>query len=134
MNTKLLLGASAGLLAAGGLVLQFAPQEVLARAGYPATGLAPVLVQVLGALYLGFAGLNWLSKGVRLGGINARPLAVGNGLHFFVGACTLLRYALRAPASAEAWAWAAGYALLAALFGAVLFGPTRPAAPPERGA
>ena len=103
MNTKLLLGTSAGLMAVGGLVLHFAPHEVLAYAGYPATDLAPVLVLVLGALYLGFAALNWMSKGVRMGGIYARPLALGNGLHFLVGAFTELHYAQRAPASAGAW-------------------------------
>lgn len=133
MNTKLLLGASAGLMAAGGLVLQLAPHEVLTYAGYPATGLAPVLVQLLGALYLGFAGLNWLAKGVRMGGIYARPLAMGNCAHFTVGALTLLKYALLTPASAAAWGWTAGYALVAGLFGAGLFVPPRRASPPERG-
>ena len=121
MSTKFLLGVSAALMAAGGLVLQFAPHEVLAYAGYPASGLAPVLVQVLGALYLGFALLNWMSKGVRMGGIYARPLALGNGLHWLVGAFTLLHYALQIPTQAGAWAWTAGYALFAGLFGAVMF-------------
>ena len=120
MNTKFLLAISAGLMAAGGLILQFAPHEVLTRAGYPASGLAPVLMQVLGALYLGFALLNWLSKGVRMGGIYARPLAMGNLLHFFAGAGALLRHAAHPPTGAWAWAVAAVYALLAVLFGAVL--------------
>ena len=132
MNTKFLLGASAALMAAGGLVLQFAPQEVLTHAGYPASGLAPVLVQVLGALYLGFALLNWMSKGVRMGGIYARPLAMGNGVHFLVGAFTLLHYALLTP-TANVWAWTAGYTLLAILFGAVMFVTPRQEPSPERG-
>lgn len=126
MNTTFLLGASAGLMAAGGLVLQFAPHEVLAYAGYPASGLAPVVLQMLGALYLGFAGLNWLAKGVRMGGIYARPLAIGNLLHFVVGACTLLRYAVHVPTATGVWVWAAGYALLALLFGVALFVSPRP--------
>ncbi len=122
MNTKLLLGATAGLMAAAGLVLQFAPHEVLAAAGYPASGPAPLVLQLLGALYLGFAALNWLSKGVRMGGIYARPLAVGNLLHAFAGAGALLRYAAQAPTGARvgAWAVAAAYTLGAALFGAAL--------------
>ncbi|AWM32196.1 hypothetical protein [Hymenobacter nivis] len=133
MNTKLLLGASAGLMAAVGLVLQFAPQEVLAYAGYPARGLAPVAVQLLGALYLGFALLNWMAKGVRMGGIYARPLAVGNLLHFVAGALALFRYAIRTPTGAGGWAWVAGYALGAGLFGAVLFISPRLESVPERG-
>ncbi|MCC3155493.1 hypothetical protein Q3A66_20730 [Hymenobacter sp. BT770] len=133
MNTKFLLGASAALMAAGGLALQFAPHEVLAYAGYPASGLAPVVVQLLGALYLGFALLNWMSKGVRMGGIYARPLAVGNVLHFLAGAFTLLHYALRNPAAAGVWVGAAGYALLAVLFGAILFVSPRLESAPERG-
>ena len=133
MNTKVLLGTSAGLMAAGGLVLQLAPHEVLAYASYPATGLAPVLVQVLGALYLGFALPNWMSKGVAMSGIYTRPLAMGSGLHFLVGAFTGLHYAQRAPVSAGAWGWTAGYALLAELFGAVLFVSPHREAMPARG-
>ena len=76
------------------------------------------------ALYLGFAGLNWLSKGVRLGSISARPLAAGNGLHFLAGVCALLRYAAHTPPGAGAVA--AAYALLAAHFGTVLFISPRP--------
>ena len=123
MNTKLLLGATAGLMAAAGLVLQFAPHEVLAAAGYGASGPAPLVLQLLGALYLGFALLNWMSKGVRMGGIYARPLAMGNLLHGVAGAGALLRYAVQAPAGARAGAWAvtAAYVLGTALFGAVLF-------------
>jgi hypothetical protein len=134
MNTKFLLGASAGLLAAVGCVLHFAPHEVLAAVGYPASGLAPVGVQLLGALYLGFAGLNWMAKGVRIGGIYARPLAMGNLLHFLTGAFTLCRYALRTPAAAGGWVWggAAGYVLGALLFGAVLFVSPHLESPPER--
>jgi hypothetical protein len=85
-------------------------------------------VQILGALYLGFAVLNWMSKGVRMGGIYARPLAMGNGLHFLVGAFTLFRYALQSPTATGVWVWAAGYALFAGLFSMVMF-----VSPPERG-
>ena len=44
-----------------------------------------------------------MSKGMLMGGIYARPLAMGNGLYFLVGAFTGLHYALRVPASAGAW-------------------------------
>ena len=86
------------------------------------------MVETDEALYLGFAGLNWLSKGVRLGSISARPLAAGNGLHFLAGVCALLRYAAHTPpgAGAGAGAVAAAYALLAAHFGTVLFISPRP--------
>ena len=103
------------------LVLQFAPHEVLAQAGYPANDLVLVMVQLLGAIYLGFVLLNWMSKGVRMGSIYACPLVMGNLLHFFAGADALLRHAAQTPTGAWAWAAATLHALLATLFGAVLF-------------
>jgi len=65
---------------------------------------------------------NWMVKGSRVGGIYNRPIAVGNLLHFAVGAITLGRFALRGP---EAWpplALAAIYTLFALAFGVVVFG------------
>jgi len=133
MNTKLLLTTSALLMAAGGLCLQFAPHEVLTYGGNPAIGITPVLVQLLGALYLGFALLNWMSKAVLMGGIYARPLAIGNLAHFTVGALTLLRYASTTPKAGGIWALTLGYALLALLFGVVIFTHPLSKMPHEQG-
>ena len=43
---------------------------------------------------------NWMVKGSRVGGIYNRPIAIGNLVHFAVGAITLDRFALRGH---EAW-------------------------------
>jgi hypothetical protein len=77
-----------------GLAASFLPQEILAAAGMPEESLpelAVILVQALGALYLGFAILNWMAKGILVGGIYARPLALGNFLHFSVVTVVLVK-------------------------------------------
>lgn len=48
-------------------------------------------MQLLGALYLGFAMLNWMTKGNLMGGIYGKPVAIGNLMHFVVGAFALLK-------------------------------------------
>lgn len=70
---------------AAGLALQFALHEVLAAAGVEATAGAAAAAQVAGALYLGFAMLNWMSTGARMGGIYARPLVMANLVRLVAG-------------------------------------------------
>ena len=84
-------------------------------------GVAPLVVQIGGALYLGFAMMNWMAKGVLIGGIYARPLAVGNFAHFLIGALALLKYALAVQGLWLVWVFAVVYLLLAIVFGIVLF-------------
>jgi hypothetical protein len=50
MQTKMLMGASAIVMAALGLIATFAPQETLAALGSTSEGLAVLLAQVTGAL------------------------------------------------------------------------------------
>jgi len=122
MKTRALLAASAVFLAITGLAALFAPDEILRAANVPSSPLLPPLVQVCAALLLGFAMTNWMVKGSRVGGIYNRPIAVGNLLHFAVGAITLDRFALRGH---EAWpviVLAAIYTLFAVGFGLVVFG------------
>jgi hypothetical protein len=121
MNTKLLMISSALLMAAGGVLLQFIPHEILNYFGADSGGINPLFVQMTGALYLGFAMMNWMAKTVLIGGIYARPLAIGNFFHFTVGALALLKYAFAAPNSLVVWAYALIYSLLAILFGIVFF-------------
>ncbi len=66
--------------------------------------------------------MNWMAKGSRVGGIYSRPIAIGNIVHFAIGAITLDRFALRGH---EAWpviALAVVYTLFAVGFGVVVFG------------
>jgi hypothetical protein len=60
MKTRLLMDSSAAFYAVLGLAATVLPQELLAHAGAPAHGPTVLLIQMLGALFVGFAVLNWL--------------------------------------------------------------------------
>ncbi len=121
MNSRLLMIASAALHAAMGLLLSFAPEETLAFMGQPATGRVPVLLQLAGALYLGFAVMNWTAKGSVLGGIYGRAIVLGNLLHFTMGALALLKAAMATGLGMIVWVLTGIYAVFALLFGRMLF-------------
>lgn len=121
MNTKLLMMSSALLMGISGVLLEFFPHEVLNYLGDNSGGVVALFVQLFGGLYLGFAITNWMAKTVLIGGIYARPLALGNFLHFVVGALALVKYALATQSSAAVWAVTIIYSLFAVLFGIVLF-------------
>jgi hypothetical protein len=91
MNTKLLMTSSSIILGAAGIFALFAPDVLLAMQGVEGTGSLALLVQLMGALYLGFALMNWTAKDSAIGGIYARPVSVGNFGHFFAGAMLLLK-------------------------------------------
>lgn len=121
MNTKLLMIASAAVMGIGGILFQFLPHEVLRYNGIEAVGITPVVVQIIGALYVGFAVMNWMAKTVLIGGIYARPLAIGNFAHFMIGTFALLKYAYSAQQSLPIWIAAIIYAIFAVLFAIVFF-------------
>ena len=121
MSSRHLMIASAALLAALGLLLSFAPEETLAYLGQPATGAVPVLLQLAGALYLGFAVMNWTAKGSVLGGIYGRAIVLGNFLHFTMGALALLKAAIDPGFGTIVWVLTGIYAVFALLFGRMLF-------------
>jgi hypothetical protein len=121
MNTKLLMVSSAILMAIGGVLLQFLPHEISNYLGAPASGTSHLLFQLAGALYIGFAMMNWMAKTVLIGGIYARPLAMGNFVHFLVGALALLKYAFASENAPPVWIAALIYSIFAVLFGFVFF-------------
>jgi hypothetical protein len=112
---------SAAALAVLGVVASFMPQEILGRAGIPADRFTVTLIQLAGALYFGFAFLNWTAKGMLLGGIYGRPIVVANLIHFAIGAIVLLEG--REPKAAALIVSATFYSVFAVWFGYVLFGP-----------
>ena len=117
-------------MAVAGLVLSFLPAETLTAAGVEPVPALVVLVQVTGALYLGFAILNWSARGILIGGIYARPVGLGNFMHFAVVAATLVK-ASTVAATPILVALAALYTVLGTWFAVVVFrGPVRP---PSRG-
>ncbi|HEY1325391.1 MAG TPA: hypothetical protein VGI14_00530 [Casimicrobiaceae bacterium] len=122
MNTRLLMRASAVVLAVFGASGTFLPREILVRAGTSPAGFSVVLIQMAGALYLGFAMLNWMAQGSVMGGIYGRPVAVGNLAHFTIGALALLKVILSGQRSPEVVVGAAVYAILAVSFAVIAFG------------
>ena len=125
MNTKLLMVASAVALGLAGLTASFAPAELLSAWGAPATAQTTVLVQILGALYFGFAFLDWSAKGVMIGGIYARPVSLGNFLHFTMGALALAKQAGSRGLGMPLIVVLVIYTIFAILFGLLVFGRVR---------
>jgi hypothetical protein len=115
------MSLSAAFLAALGVGITFLPQELLTHVGTRPEGTAVLLMQLLGAMYLGFAMLNWMNRGNRIGGIYGRPVSMANFFHFAVGAMALLKGTVGHPFEIEVAAMAAAYSVFAAWFGWVLF-------------
>jgi hypothetical protein len=99
-----------------GLVLTFLPQEVASAVGW--TEGSVIVFQIAGALYFGFAMLNWMSKANLIGGIYNRPVAVGNATHFFIAALALLKFS---PKNAVLTVMAIIYSFFAVAFVYILF-------------
>jgi drug/metabolite transporter (DMT)-like permease len=91
MNTKLLMTASALAMGITGIVLSFLPHEVLAHFNATTTASDPLMLQILGALYFAFGMVNWTARANLIGGIYARPVAIGNLTHFIVGRLALIK-------------------------------------------
>ncbi len=103
-----------------GIAMTFAPEELLAYGGDRVHGAAVLSVQAAGALYLGFAVLNWMAKDNLIGGIYSKPVALGNFTQFLVLAIALSKAAI-AYRSAAAVLFAAVYLVFAIWFGRVVF-------------
>ena len=116
MNTKLVMAASAIFMGAVGLAATFLPQEIGAAINVS----FPLVIQLLGALYLGFAMQNWMAKDSLIGGIYNRPVLVGNVTHFAIGAITLLKLVV-GESTPPILAATVIYVLFAIGFGMLLF-------------
>jgi hypothetical protein len=120
MNTKILMRLSSLFMFATGLAFSFFPQEFLATFKEPASPVILLILQLIGALYLGFGMLNWMAKGALLGGIYNRPITIANFMHFMVAGLALLKAApsLGIP---QIWGLSVIYAVFAVAFGLVMF-------------
>jgi hypothetical protein len=107
------------ILGAIGIVLTFVPLEVSNLLNF--TEPIAIVFQVLGALYFGFAMLNWTAKANLIGGIYSRPVAIGNFTHFLIGGLALIKLVLHNTNATYSWACAIMYLIFALLFGYVLF-------------
>ena len=122
MKTKTLMMCSATLMAVLGTLFTFAPSEVIVHFRAVPLPFFVLAIQVAGALYLGFATLNWMAKNNLLGGIYSRPVALGNFLHFLLFAIAIAKFCTANPRDPYLLAVALMYALLAVWFGSVTFG------------
>ena len=122
MNTKLIMTLSALLLSLLGLSLTFIPDEIAHIFLNSSTKLAQLMLQVLGALYVAFAMLNWMAKGSHIGGIYNRPIAIANFAHFLIGALALVKALISNPGfPLVIWILACLYSIFALLFGIIFF-------------
>ena len=121
MNTRVVMAASALVMGALGLSATFLPQEIAAYLGASPVGAPPLVIQLLGALYFSFALLNWTAKDSLIGGIYNRPIAMGNLVHFTVGALALVKGAFANPAVMVILAFAIVYAIFALAFALIFF-------------
>ena len=122
MHTRVLMITSAALLGIIGVAATFFPQQLLGMHGTVPDNATVLFVQMAGAVYLGFALLNWGARGVLIGGIYARPVAAGNFLHFVMVAITLIKAAVVFAVVPLAIS-AAVFSVFAIWFGLVLFRP-----------
>lgn len=80
MPSWILLTSTAFIYMLGGMTLIFAPSPVAELMGGP-VAVPTWVVQMAGAAWCGFATLNWLSRGMVVGGIYGRPLIAANLVH-----------------------------------------------------
>lgn len=117
MNTKLIMTLSAVFLAVTGIGLTFLPNEIAGLIGLSSSKPFQFILQLLGALFLAFAMLNWMSKGSIIGGIYNRPIALANFTHFLIGALTLIKVLMSNPGLPyEVWILTGIYSIFAVLF------------------
>ena len=91
MNTKMVMTSSALFYAIIGIILSFLPNEIADYLNVEYNIVTILFLNIMSALYLGFGILNWMAKGTSIGGIYNRPIAIGNLMHFGVGAIALVK-------------------------------------------
>jgi hypothetical protein len=116
MKTKTLMIASSLFLGITGLFALFAPEELLRILSLPQTNPLPILIQLMGALYLSFALMNWTAKDNIIGGVYLRPISLANFSHFFMGALSLTRYQLSNSTHIFLWGVLTMYVIFATIF------------------
>jgi hypothetical protein len=126
-NTKKIMVASAVFTALLGVAASFFPDNILAFLEIPVTSQGVVIIQLLSALYFGFTMTNWMARTAIIGGIYARPLTVGNFLHYFAGSIGLVKHFAIVQQNLVLIVLTTGYILFAFLFGRMMM--THPAPP-----
>ncbi|WKV10606.1 hypothetical protein [Marivirga harenae] len=121
MNIKIVMISSCIFLGALGITFTFIPDEIISGLSATPNPISILSLQLLGALYLGFTMLNWMAKGSLIGGIYNRPIAIGNFMHFAVGALALIKIITKIHTHSEiVISLTVAYSVFAILFGYVL--------------
>jgi len=92
---KNLMIMSAIFLAVNGFGLSFFPNEISVLLTNTDNDIFILILQILGALYLGFSYINWMSKNSLIGGIYNKPLLIGNILHFLTASIAMIKLVLK---------------------------------------
>jgi hypothetical protein len=121
MSTRTLMIISSFMLWLVGAFALFAPHELLAALNLQLTNPLPILIQLLGALYLSFALTNWIAKDSAVGGIYARPTSMGNFAHFTIGTFALAKFLITDGVNIPLFIGLIVYAVFAILFGWLVF-------------
>lgn len=121
VNTRLLMSASAVFVGLLGAMTTFFPQEVLGYYGVQPEQITVMFVKTTGALYLGFAILNWMARGNIIGGIYSRPVALGNFFHFAVVGIMFIKQLVSSAFTIDVLVGTTGYAVFAIGFGYIIF-------------
>jgi len=122
MNTKTLMIISAIFLAINGFGFTFFPNEISVLLINDDNHIFILILQILGALYLGFSILNWMSKTNLIGGIYSKPLLIGNLLHFFTASVALIKLTFKVETNLQLiFSYTIIYSLFTLFFGYVFF-------------
>ena len=122
MNTRLLLTSTSIFYGLIGISLTFLPDEIASYLSYEAIPKTRLLFQLIGAIYLGFAFLNWMAKGSPIGGIYNRPILIANLTHSSIAAITFIKV-INYEFSGQITVITLGlcYSIIAVIFGLLLF-------------
>jgi Fe2+ transport system protein B len=122
MNTKIIMTASVIALGMAGIALIFIPGEIARYFDLEDSKSLILIGQILGALYFGFAMLNWMTRTSIIGGIYNKPIAVANFIHFFIAGLALVKAVMANPGlPALVWVVTIVYALFAICFGIIFY-------------
>ena len=120
--TKTLMIISAIFLAVNGFGFTFFPNEIAGLLINDDNYIFILILQMLGALYLGFSILNWMSKASLIGGIYNKPILIGNLLHFFTASMALIKLAFKVETNLQLiFSYTIIYSLFTLSFGYVFF-------------
>jgi hypothetical protein len=123
-GSKFIMISSSIALGLAGLFALFMPDVVASTPGGRNDDTIHLIIQIMGALYFGFAMMNWIAKDGIIGGIYARPVSYGNFVHFLTGALILLNYQFSHPFHRYAFTAMVLYAIFALLFYWLVFRST----------